>query len=277
MSHAPRWFIQMLMEAAFFAAYYGITNLKRICMKNLYLAYGEQKSQEEYRETTKRCFKNISHAMLDLLYFVERPKELSKIVEFAKEEHLQQALQLNRGIIAVTAHLGNFPLMFISLVQRGYKVNVLIRPMRNKDFSKFMFDLCAKWKINMIQTSPQKTFLKESLGALKRNELLFFLLDEVVPQGTGVPVNFFNTQVTRATGPLLFEERMGSHIVPIFIAQDDQKHFKISIEEPLVVEKQFDVQENNRRNIASLTNTIERFVRKYPFQWGGWLNKRWAV
>jgi len=271
----PRWFSQALFRGLFRIAYIGITNLKKVCRTNLRLAYGDAKMNDEYEAMTKACFDNIGRSMMDMLYFVERPKELAKIVRVHHEERLKKVLEARRGVVVATAHLSNFPLMFLSLVSCGYKVNVVIRAMRDKGFSKFMYKLCALWKINMIETLPKKNFIKETFGALQRNELLVILLDEVVPDDEGVKVSFFGSQVTRGTGPMIFYDRLGSPILPMFITQDNEGSFDIFIEESLYVEKTMSVQDNMIKNIASLTNTIESFVKKYPTQWGGWLNKRW--
>jgi KDO2-lipid IV(A) lauroyltransferase len=252
-------------------------SLNQICIRNFQLVYGESDDKKKYELLTQHYIRSIGDAMVDLLYYVDRPDELSKIVHFEDEDNLKKALESGRGVIAVSAHLGNFPLMFVSLVQKGYKVNVVIRPMRDENFGKFIFYLCDRWGIKMIQTSPGKQFLKESLGALKRNELLFFLLDEVVAKENGIKVKFLNRDVVRAKGPILFMERTSSPILPMFIVQDEQKHFKIFIKGPFEIIKGGSVQENMVKNISGLTNIIEHFVTQYPFQWGGWFNKRWAL
>lgn len=275
MGRLPRWFISAVLNGLFALAVVGLKKQKNICQKNLRSVYGTAKTDQEYTRLTVDCIKNIGHSMTDLLYYVERPDQLSRIVEVEQEDRLKRALGEGKGVIAITAHLGNFPLLFVSLVQRGYKINVIIRPMRNKTFSRFMYDLCEQWKINMIQTVPARNFLKESLGALKRNELLFILLDEVVDQNAGVMVDFLNNKVYRAAGPMLFHQRTGSPILPIFIAKEDNR-FRIFIEPPLALEKNLSPQDNDSRNISSLTRVIEFFVKKYPVQWGGWLNKRWT-
>jgi len=168
-------------------------------------------------------------------------------------------------------------LMFVALVQKGYKVNVVIRSMRDENFSKFMYRLCDQWGINMIQTSPAKQFVKKSFGALKRNELLFILLDEVVAKDNGVQVKFLNREVTRAKGPVLFFERTSAPVLPMFIVKDEHSHFKIFVEHPFDVDQGGSAQENMVSNIAGLTRIVERYVNRYPFQWGGWFNKRWAL
>ena len=129
----------------------------------------------------------------------------------------------------------------------------------------------------MIQTSPGKQFVKESLGALKRNELLFILLDEVVAKENGVKVKFLNREVIRARGPVLFFERTSSPVLPMFIVKDERKHFKVFIEQPFEIDKGSIPQENMVNNIAGLTHIVEHFVNQYPFQWGGWFNRRWAM
>lgn len=273
----PRWFVDFFVGGLFSVAYWGLKDLKAICQKNLRSIYGNSRTPDEYKIMTKQCIMNVGQCMMDLLYYVERPDALSRVVSVDNEERLKDALKAGRGAIVISAHLSNFPLMFISLVQRGYKVNVIIRPMRNKKFSKFMYQLCALWNINMIQLVPRRKFIKESLSVLKHNELLFIMLDEVVPEESGVVVDFFNRKVERAVGPVLFHERTGSPILSVFIVQDENMNFKIFVEEKLNIEKNFSPENNDKINITNLTLIIERFVRLYPTQWGGWLNRRWAV
>ncbi len=273
-AHLPLWFTSTILKGLFVIAIAGLKRQRKICQRNLQSVYLQSKTQQEYDAMTKACIRTIGYSMTDMLFYVDRPDRLNKIVDFEHEDRLKEAIAKGKGVIGVTAHLGNFPLLFLSLVQRGYKVNVIIRPMRNKTFSRFMFDLCAKWKINMIETYPAKAFLKETLGALKRNELLFILLDEAAKEETGLIVDFLNCQVSRAAGPMLFQQRTGAAVMPIFIVKEG-KRFRIFIEPALDVETKYGRDENDRRNISALTSVIESFVRKYPLQWGGWLNKRW--
>lgn len=273
----PRWLMGLFMEGAFPVVFLTIRELRRICIRNFQLVYGDSKDKRGYEQITRRYIKSIGYAMMDLLYYVYRPDELSKIVHFEHEDRLKKALESGKGVIAVSAHMGNFPLMFVSLVQKGYKVNVIIRSMRDENFSKFMYRLCDRWGIRMIQTSPAKQFVRETLAALKRNELLFILLDEVVAKEDGVKVKFLNREVARARGPVLFFERTSAAVVPMFIVKDEQNHFKVFIEQPFAIDKGGTTQENMVKNIAGLTHIVERFVNQYPFQWGGWFNKRWAL
>jgi Kdo2-lipid IVA lauroyltransferase/acyltransferase len=272
----PRWFVDLFVAGLFPVVFLMTKELNNICRKNLQLVYGNSQDKKKYELIARGCIRSIGRAMMDVLYYVDRPDELSKITHVENEDSLKKALKLGRGVIVASAHFGNFPLMFVSLSQKGYKVNVVIRSMRDENFSKFVHRLCDKWGIRMIQTSPGKQFLRESMGALKRNELLFFLLDEVAFQQKAVKVKFLNREVTRATGPVLFFERTSSPILPMFIAQDERHNFKIFVEQPLEIHKGSDKQKNMEKIIVGINGILEHFVYRYPFQWGGWFNRRWA-
>ena len=273
----PRRIITFFVDVLFVPVSWGTGRLRKISVENLRSVYGDSKTETEYHKAANQYIKSVGHSMMDLLYYIDRPQELSQVTHIHQEEYLTKALAQGRGVVAVSAHLGNFPLLFIRLSKMGYKINVIIRPMRDPEFSTFMYKLCAKWGINMIQTSPPKQFFRDSLAALKRNELLFILLDEVVAKQDGVQVEFLGAPVTRATGPLLFAKRTGSPILPVFVAQDEQKHFHIFVEPEFALHTNGSHEENVVKNISGLTRIIESFVKRYPFQWGGWFNKRWAL
>ncbi len=272
MGSLPQWFVKLNIFILTPIVYACMGHHQEICRRNFKLVYGDAKTDQQYAAMIKQCLVNVSITMADMLYYMKRPQMLEQITSFHNEERLKEALKPGKGVVCVSAHMGNFPLMFVMLRKRGYKVNVIIRPMRNKKFSKFMFDMCAEWGIHMIQTVPQRNFIKETFGALKRNELLFILLDEVVPGDVGVEVDFFGTKVRRAAGPLLFQQKLHSSIIPMFVVKDEEGRFHIHMEEIFNSKGR-----SEQDNIAGLTKIIEAYVRDYPLQWGGWFNKRWKV
>ncbi len=273
----PRWLIKAILNVLFLIAKLFIKKNRNICAQNFQLVFGNNKTKSQYASMANQLIKSVGLSMMDLLYYVDRPNDLLKIVHIHHEDYLKQALTEGRGVIGVTAHMGNFPLMFVSLAQRGYKVNVIIRPMRDANFSAFMYRQCNKWKINMIQTFPKKQFLTSTMTALKNNELLFILLDEVVQKEDGVKVPFLNSEVTRATGPFLFLKRTASPIIPMFIIKDEKDHYQISIEKKFEVYNEGTDTENTLTNTARLADIIGQYVIKHPLQWGGWFNKRWTA
>ncbi len=259
------------MEIQFNIACLMMPRVSNICERTLESVYGASKTKSEYKEMRCECIKNIGRCMIDLNYYLDHTDLLAKRSTVHNEHHLQKALEAGKGAIVITGHMGNFPLMFVQLIKMGYKVNVVIRPMRSNAFGDFMYRLCARGEVNMIETSPPREFFKRSLTALRNNELLFILYDEPLEAGDGAEVDFLGGKVVRPRGPLMLHERSKAPILPMFIVKDEKSHFQIFIEDVLAVG-----QSNTERDnyISQLTQTIEEYVRKYPLQWGGWLNKR---
>lgn len=275
--HLPPWTITTALYLVFPLVWPFLGRLRKIMGINFRTVYGSGKNDKTYQKLIRTCLWQSGRIMIDLLYFVERPQRFADQLSVHGEEHLIKAIKQNKGVVAYTAHLGNFALMFVALIRKGYAVNVLIRPMRDPDFSQFMFDLCAKWHINMITTKPPREFLRRSYRALKKKEILFILLDEIPPDGAGLPVNFLGQTVKRAPGPLLFQRKFNSPIVPMFVTQDEQRRFHIHIEPETKLVTDPDQEIADQRNMNQMTAVIERYVREYPLQWGGWFNKRWSA
>ncbi len=276
LTRLPRWCIAMMITPLSFIAYPFMGRLRAITMTNLRAVYGSEKDDLFYRTMTRKCLRRAGQLMIDMIYFVEHPGELTPRVIMHGEDRLKEALGRNRGVIACTAHLNNFPLMFVSLIQKGYKVNVIIRPMRDPEFSRFMFAQCEKWGVHMIPTKPRREFLRETYGALQRKELLFIVIDEIPPDNAGVPVTFFGREIKRATGPLLFHRKFRSPILPMFITQDEQNRFHIHIEDEIPVNANGRSPAEESRDMNAINAVIEKYIRFYPEQWGGWFNKRWS-
>ena len=47
------------------------------------------------------------------------------------------------------------------------------------------------------------------------------------------------------------------------------------IGQPVELEKEEDSEDELIRNVTKLTKVIEKMIRQYPDQWGGWMHKRW--
>ncbi|MCB9720230.1 MAG: lysophospholipid acyltransferase family protein [Candidatus Omnitrophica bacterium] len=275
LGHLPRWCIAALISPLYYVVYPFMGRMRAITLTNLRAVYGPAKDELFYRKMTRDCLRRAAGLMIDMIYYVEHPAELTPRVVTHGEDRLREALDRGRGVIAVTAHLNNFPLMFVSLIQKGYKINVIIRPMRDPEFSKFMFGQCEKWGVHMIPTKPAREFLRETYGALQRKEMLFIVIDEIPPDNAGVPVNFFGKEVRRATGPLLFHRKFGSPVLPMFITQDEQNRFHVHIEEEIEI-LAGPAADTDAPNMNAMNAVIEKYIRFYPEQWGGWFNKRWS-
>lgn len=248
--------------------------LKRSARESLNIAFGAEKSREQVNTIVRACFRNLGQAMVDLIYYSEHPDEVKEKFIIEGKEYLDQALEKGKGVVAVTAHFGNFPLMQLALAQYGYKVNVIMRKARDKKIAERVCKTMASVGVKSIYSIPARACVQNSLQVLRDNEILFVLLDQNFGSSSGVFVDFFGRKAATGTGPIVFADRAKSPILPIFNIRENGDRYKIIIEPPLELEARDSKDEMLFVNVSRITNIIEQYIRKYPHEWG-WMHRRW--
>ena len=249
-------------------------NQRKIAKESLRLAFGKEKGPSEIDQIVRKCFENVGRGMIEMLYFMSHPSLVAQKVSFDGKEHLKEALKKGRGVIAVTAHFGNFPLMMMHLALEGYKTNAIIRPARDQELESYLFKKRTETGLKTIYAVPRQQCVMSSLAALRNNEVLFIPLDQNFGSNGGIFVDFFGHKAATATGPVVFARRTKAPILPMFIIRLKEDTHKIIIEPPLSLEEVNDEEAFIVLNTEKITKLIEHYIRLYPHEWG-WMHKRW--
>ena len=252
-----------------------IKNKKRIILENLHTAFAGEKTEQEISNIVNSYFDSIGVSIMELIYFLDRPQGIMDKVTIEGKENLDEVLKKGQGAILLSAHFGNFPLMFWRLALAGYKTNCIMRPMRDKHFEKYATNFGNENGVQEIYSLPHRKCLQHSLKSLRDNQILFMLLDQNYGESGGVFVDFFGHLAATATGPVVFSYRSGAAILPTFIVRDGTDKYKIIIDSPVTLEAAQHEQLSLVRNIAQLTKIIEGYIRLYPHEWVGWMHRRW--
>ncbi len=276
------WLIEKLpypivkgITRAFIALGFQLTmRQKKIARESLKIAFGQVMDRHKINRIIRACFENLGRGMIELIYFMAHPKMIKEKVFFEGKEHLDNALKEGRGVVAVSAHFGNFPLMLLRLAQEGYKTNAIIRPTRDQDIEKYFLQQRTKLGLTTIYSHPRKTCVDTTIKALRNNEIVFIPLDQNFGSDGGIFVDFFGQKAATATGPVVFAKRTKSLILPMFIVREKEDLNKIIIEPAFALEEIEDDEEMVYVNVSKITQLIERYIRKYPHEWG-WMHRRW--
>lgn len=274
LTRLPYPFVRVMTKGFIAVGFLFVARQKRIAQESLGIAFGQEKSPEEVNRIFKECFANLGKGMIELIYFMAHPKMITQNVVMEGKHHLDEAFAQGKGVVAVSAHFGNFPLMLLYLAQQGYGTNAIIRQTRDEKIEKYFQGLRTSLGLHTIYSHPRQECVLKSIKALRNNELVFIPLDQNFGTGAGVFVNFFGQKAATATGPVVFALRTGSPIVPMFIVREKDDTHKILIDAPLMLEKQVDEKQTIAHNVARITQVIERYIRQYPQEWG-WMHRRW--
>lgn len=256
-------------------AYTALGHMRKLSMQTLTMAFGKEKSLEELQQICRQCFDHLGRGAIELGVLTTRPKMIVERCYFdaGSRERLDAALKEGNGVLAVSAHFGNFPLMLLYLSQIGYPTHAIIRPSRDEIIEEYFQEARGRLGLKTIHSYPREVCVSQSIKALRSKELLVVLLDQNTGSKSGVYVDFFGRKSGTATGPIIFALRTGSPILPIFTVRDGDRH-KLIVEPHFYLEKKETDEETIQYNVQKITDIIERYVRTYPSEWG-WMHRRW--
>lgn len=270
----PPWFVRVSTAVLLTIAYPCIIRQRRIATESIDIAFGNTKSQVEKQAIVKQCFLNFGRGMTEMLYCLAHFDKVKEKISIQGQEHLDAALAKKNGVIAVTAHFGNFPLMMLYFALRGYKTSSIIRPARDQELSDYFERKRTAFGLKTIYAIPRRACVLQSLKELRDNGLLFIPIDQNFGSGGGVYVDFFGQKAATATGPAVFAMRTGAVILPMFIVRHSREKHKIIIEPAIAVEKGEGERAVITATMAKITALIERYIRRYPQEWA-WMHRRW--
>lgn len=272
----PYWIVRFLSHGLLVIGFLILKRMRKHAMETLNLALGQERSPDELQKICRQCFYNLGKGFIELAYFIWRPSMITQRTSFRgrSREYLDAALKEGKGVIAVTAHFGNFSMMFSYLALMGYPTNAIMRPSRDEKLEKPLLELRNSIGLKTIHTNPRIACVTQTLRALRANEIVLIPLDQNNGSRAGVFVEFFGRPSGTASGPVVFAMRTGSPILPIFTVRTGEDTHEVIVEPHFYLETRGSEEETVQYNIQKITSIIERYIRQYPQEWG-WMHRRW--
>jgi len=237
---------------------------KRVARSQISEAFPE-KEPEEIRQLLSRLYKNLALTSLEM--FVR--KDLTG-VEAAGWENIKKALELNRGLILISGHIGNWELAARYIANQNIPLNVVIKKLRNPYFNDFVNRTRKKYGIKIIYKS--KT-MRPVLKALKNNETVVMLIDQDAGKD-GIIIPFLNKDASAFTGYARLAQLYDTPMVwGAALRIDDYKSRFVF--EPYILPSTFQKEREPIKTIVQYFNKrLECYIRDYPDQWF-WVHRRW--
>lgn len=227
----------------------------------------------QWREKKIRDFFSQMIAMpLEMIYYIHHSSNLENI-EIHGKENLDRALSRGLGVVGLTAHMGNFPLMHLKLASLGYPVSVMTRPMRDIRTGDYFDSIRKRAGIETVYSLPRREAVKSTIASLRKNRLVVMQMDQDF-KAEGVQVDFFGKPASTPVGPIVFALRVGCPVIPMIIVREKGYQQRVLIFPELILEKVDDHQETLKRNARKYNIWLEDCIKQYPSQWG-WIHRRW--
>ena len=262
--HLPKRASLALARYSALYQYWTTPVLKRHLRANLSRVLAETgRSQDELENLVKEGYLNFGRYLHEL-YFIPRIDQnfLKLHLEVRGRENLDQAFGQGRGVISLTAHLGNWELAGIFTALLGYPITAVALPHRGQVMNHFFM---RRRKVKGVKVAVLGKQTKRLITALRQNEMVALLGDRAF----GPPylnLKFFGKTALLPAGPAQLAVKLGSPIVPGFLVRENEKYI-FFFEPPIYPDLKKDgldaVNDLAERGIVCL----EKYIGAYPSQW----------
>jgi len=232
--------------------------------------------QKNRHEVARAMFHNFSKSLADFLFISQLNKNNWKNwVKTVNEQHFDEAYRAKKGIIALTAHIGNWELGGAVLSLMGYPVSAIVLPQRNRAVNAIFLKQRLEKGLKSISLGQN---LREGIRRLKKGEVLAIvgdrnigfpksLADKTANKTIGVEVDFFGRKAYFPKGPAILAYWTQALVLPGFTVREKDNKYTLHFEQPIQIERCEDKEEFIKINTQKIAAVIEKYVRLYPAQW----------
>jgi Kdo2-lipid IVA lauroyltransferase/acyltransferase len=240
----------------------------RAVRANLAIILDRAESSAEVRARAWAMVDSHFGAWVDFLQFATRsPAEAARLVEgVVGYSHIVEGRLAGKGVLLLTAHLGNWEVGGLMLAQMKQPIHVVLVPDIFPGVERQRRRLHEASGVAEIRVDRSIVPTLAVLRALSENGIVAMQGDRDF-DNTGVPVPFFGREAYFPRGPLRVAMASGATVLPAFIVRMPDGRYRAIVEEPLPIENGPDRDASLRTNLGRYVAILERYVREYPDQW----------
>lgn len=265
----PRWFLHFGARVIITAVMAVYPQPKREIERNLARILGDPAGSLQVRRARRRMIHSFAYYWVDLFHFCQLPyprtrRALSRV---AGLEHLRGAVARGKGVILLTAHLGNWELGGVFLREEELQVSVVYVPDQSATAEAFRAHLRDLIGVAGIAIDPAAELSSlPVLRALADGRVVAMQGDRDF-NDRGEWLDFFGAPAPFPLGPMLLAGLTGAALVPTFVVYDEDLGFEVEFGEPLLVPKGGDRRAAALRALGLWVERLEAAVRRWPTQW----------
>lgn len=221
-------------------------------------------SEEEIKRKARKVFQNFAKYIVNFSRFRQiNQSNLGELITIEGIENLHRSLAAGKGVIILTAHLGNWELGGAALALLGYPMNVVALSHEEVSVDRLFVQQRISKGIKVI---PFGLAAKRCYQALRHNEIVALLGDwDIKSQGVRIP--FFGKLTTLPRGPVILSLKTGAAILPGFTIRQKDNRCKLFFEKPIFPESTGHKEEDVQKLSNQVSKSLESYIRRYPEQW----------
>jgi KDO2-lipid IV(A) lauroyltransferase len=243
--------------------------------RNLDIIYAEKSlSSAEKEGVIRRLFINLASSAFEYLKIGAITAENhTQFVRVENSRALDRAVDEGKGVLAISAHIGNWEILATIGAKLGKNIGAIIHRQLNPYTDKWLRQIREKkGKIKCFYDEVSN--MRQVVGHLKGNGILAILADEIYPIKP-IFVPFFGRPAATPDGPAKLHLLYGSPLVICFAVKQPDGKYLLTLDGPYHFEESGDLRKDCETIMTWITSKYEAVIRKYPDQWFSLLTPRW--
>lgn len=258
----PRWVMVRIARPAGVLAYHLNRKGRERLMDNCRHILGPGTPESEIRATTRRLFFHYVLNVLDLMRVPVMKRRVTALVELDPLV-VDRMMAEDRGIVVVTAHMGNYDLAGVFMAARGYPMSAVVEPVPGgwaRTYDRYR-------RATAMETIPIPD-RRAMIRALHRHRMLALVSDRDLT-GSGLLCPAFDSHRHFPKGAAVYSLRFNAPLIVagmIFQHEPGRPPYRM-------VYKQLDFTPtgNMDADVTALTRLIaaeiNNLIRRFPDQW----------
>ena len=225
--------------------------------------------KNEADRIAKESVKRFGRMAVEVLCFPNLNKNnILDHVELEGIEHLKAAHSLDKGVVMVTGHFGNWEMLGAIVGLLGYPLLSIVRHQNQGSMNRLINEY-REMVGQAIAYNRGENNLLQVVRMLKTKKVIGILYDQDT-NDIGVKLDLFGKTCIVPDGAVALSRINKAPIVPIFIHNRNDGKFKVKIYSALTCESKNEYDEIMRK----LVDILEQEVREDPTMWF-WVHDRW--
>ena len=233
----------------------------RIAFPHMPLAEREKLALEQW-EQTGRAFAET--ALMDRIVAQNR-------IEVVGLERLHAIRDSGQPVVFAGGHFANIETLAATIIGSGVPCQITYRAANNPYVDAQIIAARAQYGVTLFAPKGGDG-ARELLAGMARGESVALMNDQKFSEGP--EVTFFGQPVNAAPGPSRLALKFGTVLQPMSVVRLPGVRFRLTVYDPIQLEKTGDRQADIARGVQSITRFIEDRVREHPADWF-WVHKRW--
>ncbi len=190
-------------------------------------------------------------------------------------ENLNKALAMGKGLIVVTAHLGNWDYLATIPAKLGLPAYAIINRQSNPLTDKWLKNIREK-KGNIHCFYNEITDLTKIIKSLKQNTIIANVADQTY-YFKPIFVPFFGIPCATADGPAKLHLKFHAPILFAVSYRASNGRYVFKYEEPAEFKSTGNFDKDCETIMTWINQRYEFYIRQYPDQWFTLLSPRWEI